>query len=157
MHEKVFKIVADQAANVKKAFSKSIEVDDVINQTKNMISRQRKIDLNIENEKIKLAKEEEARADLEKSIQEMNQMSPVQSPPKINNKRKAFQIIEDDDLDYEDTEELDKSNSDIEENDATFEDADSKLDSESEDDFNVENKLAYLPCAAHNIQLVLKD
>lgn len=41
----MFKIVADQAKNVKKAFAKQNECVDVIEVTQKLLNRQRKVDL----------------------------------------------------------------------------------------------------------------
>jgi len=95
--------------------------------------------------------QEKNREALENSIEEMNKTSPVVSN-KSNKKRTADELLNDfveefeiDEFD-EDTEELDESN---------------PLDlTECDEDENFDEdplRLAYEPCAAHNIQLVLKD
>ena len=87
---------------------------------------------------------------LENSIEEANTISPV-NPTKITKKRTADELLEDFDNEFEfdeETEELDESNlldqTDCDE-DENFDEEDDSL------------RLAYEPCAAHNIQLVLKD
>lgn len=66
-------------------------------------------------------------------------------------------ILEDDLDECDDTDEIEESFDDSEFNQSnkTANDEDLNISSESED--VIVDKLAYLPCAAHNIQLVLKD
>ena len=45
MQNKVFKIVADQAANNKKAFGSEIECDELVRMTKDLLEQQKKDDL----------------------------------------------------------------------------------------------------------------
>ncbi len=45
IQDKVFKIVSDQARNVKKAFSKTFECVDIVQITQELLNRQRKVDL----------------------------------------------------------------------------------------------------------------
>ena len=151
--DKVFKIVADKAANVKKAFAQTEEAVDVIKIATDLVKRQKKLDLIKHQEEDERIQQEKNREALENSIEEMNKTSPVVSN-KSNKKRTADELLNDfveefeiDEFD-EDTEELDESNP----LDLTECDEDENFD-EVEDPL----RLAYEPCAAHNIQLVLKD
>jgi len=77
----VFKIVSDQAKNVKKAFSSTPECVDIVEMTLKLLNRQRKIDLiaqqkaaRVQNENIL---EEIAVEELEADIIENNTISPI--------------------------------------------------------------------------------
>ena len=154
IQNKTFKIVADQAANVKKAFVDTLETEDVLTITTNLMRRQRKSDELAEAERI--AKELEAQqvGELNKSIEFMN--APSDTAGTLSKKRKVEQVLlellEEEDQ-YEDTDELDIQDEEL---DDTIGDAESLNEEEGEDD-EEEQKYAYEPCACHNIQLVLKD
>lgn len=77
----MFKIVSDQAKNVKKAFSSTPECVDIVEMTLKLLNRQRKIDLiaqqkaaRVQNENIL---EEIAVEELEADIIENNTISPI--------------------------------------------------------------------------------
>lgn len=150
---KVFKIVADQAANVKKAFVDTEEAEDPVIIAATLVQRQKKLDLLKEKEAIEKEKEAQNRAILEKEIEEMNTNGVVLDNNKNSRKRTAEELLADYDEELEDTEELDESLIDI---DDTILDADEEEEDESFDDSCL-RRLAYEPCSAHNIQLVLKD
>ena len=158
---KTFKIVADQAANVKKAFSKTLETCDVLTITTNLMRRQAKKDKLEKAEKDRIEAEALAVNELNTSIENMNAKcsSPSEKPSR---KRTAEQVLtkmcdENEDL-YEDTEEADISNEICEVSDSTDKDADSNIsNNDTSTDFEDDDKYAYEPCACHNIQLVLKD
>jgi hypothetical protein len=116
----VFKIIADQGANVKKAFKETRECDnsdEIINLTKNMLDEQRKIDLK--------AKQDTMRIELEKEIEKANKLQDTNIDSR---KRKREEVLNDfleEDLDYDYTDTADD------------EDHDSLLDAEDlEQDFN---------------------
>ena len=159
--DKVFKVVADQAANMKKALEDVTESntivgganeENLISLTKMLVERRRKLDL------IEEKKQSQLVSNLNKSIEEINnQFSNVNNQPKINKYFNRDQILNDfDDM----TEEL-SANSDDEINtlDDTGLDADEEDDYDREIDPNMLNFVfsSYLACAAHNGQLVLKD
>ena len=159
--DKVFKVVADQAANMKKALEDVTESntiagganeENLISLTKMLVERRRKLD------QIEEKKQSELVSNLNKSIEEINnQFSNVNNQPKINKYFNRDQILNDfDDM----TEEL-SANSDDEINtlDDTGLDADEEDDYDREIDPNMLNFVfsSYLACAAHNGQLVLKD
>jgi hypothetical protein len=115
----VFKIIADQGANVKKAFKETREcdnTDEIIKLAKDMLEEQRKIDLKI--------KQEEKRIELEKEIEVANaKIDDNQN----GRKRKRDEIINSDlfdDIDFDYT-------------DSASDDGDSLLDAdELEENFN---------------------
>jgi hypothetical protein len=159
--DKVFKVVADQAANMKKALEDVTESntivgganeENLISLTKMLVERRRKLD------QIEEKKQSQLVSNLNKSIEEINnQFSNVNNQPKINKYFNRDQILNDfDDM----TEEL-SANSDDEINtlDDTGLDADEEDDYDREIDPNMLNFVfsSYLACAAHNGQLVLKD
>lgn len=134
--------MADQAANMKKAFKDTVEcTDDIISLTERLIEKQRQAD-------IISKRQENLRNQLEKEIENMNRTSSCQS--KITEYMKRDQVLlEIDEL----TDELSK----CEEEDESTDSDNSLYDVvELSCDLN-DTVLAYLPCAAHNIQLVVKD
>ena len=152
--DKVFKIVADQAANVKKAFSETTEAIDIITIASDLVKRQKKLDLIQKKEEKARLEQDIHQKDLEKSIEEMNQCV---SPSKSSKKRTAAEILEDyqDELEEETEDLLDLSNLlDQTQDDVDEDEINLDLLEENDED---EIRLAYEPCAAHNIQLVLKD
>jgi hypothetical protein len=76
IEEKVFKIVADQAANMKKAFAEEQEAVDTLSNPEDfflmiandLLINQRRLDI----EETKKKQEETARKELEEEIEEMN-------------------------------------------------------------------------------------
>ena len=103
----VFKIIADQGANVKKAFKETREcdnTDEIINLTKHMLEEQQKIDLK--------AKQDLMRIDLEKEIEKANSK---QDDHIDKRKRKRDDVLNDffeDDLDYDYTDTVDDEEGD---------------------------------------------
>lgn len=152
IEDKIFKIVCDQAANNKKAFKETLECtedDHIIKITNMLIDKQRKLDMIEEKEEIK------KREQLEKEISNMNRGSDTQA--KITQYMKRDKVL----LDLDDlTDELSQVELSDEEANETDLDAD---DIEDDDDINsemiesVKFVLAFLPCGAHLIQLVIKD
>ena len=158
--EKIFKVVADQAANMKKALedvSESTSIpgganeDNIMNLTKMLIERRRNLDAIEEKQQIMQAES------LIKDIEEFNNEFQNENFRKYNLFNRD-DILSDLDLD-EMTEEL-SENSDDEEADKTFGDQeDIEEDEYQAVDPTMLNFVfsSYLPCAAHNGQLVLKD
>jgi hypothetical protein len=149
LQNKVFKIIADQASNNKKAFATEKQCeqsDDIIKMTNELLQQQIKSDL--------AAKNEILRKKIDEEIEEFNAVDTATSLSS-NKKRKREEIL------------LDDFNSDEFEEDYTDNtsiDGDESLnDAENFDDlvhdFLMEEHLdlAYIPCLAHNIQLVIKD
>ena len=93
LNNKVFKIVADQAANVKKAFEHTMNSDDIVTITRDLMLRQRKLDLLNEKEKYRLAKESANVDALNKSIEAMNYSSPGTKAPGFSIKRLFWKIF----------------------------------------------------------------
>jgi len=163
--DKVFKIVADQAANMKKALQSETEStsivggaseDSIINLTKLLIESRKKQDYLQERKQAALAE------NLNKSIDKIN--NEFSNKNLENNKqfnREQLLLTDFDDM----TESL-SANSDEEDadsNDDTKNDEDCDDDEEKENGIEVDPSLlefvfdSYLPCAAHNGQLVQKD
>ena len=93
---KVFKIIADQGANVKKAFKETRECnksDKIINLTKNMLEEQRKIDLK--------SKQELMRIELEKEIEKANTKQDDKIDSRKRNRDEVLNDLFEDDLDYD--------------------------------------------------------
>jgi len=156
IENKVLKVVADQAANMKKALSDERESncivggaseDNLINLTKLLVERRRKLDKIHENKQNVLVDE------INKSINEINsEFANSKSLPKFNRLKIISEL---DEL----TEEL-TDESDEEEN--NHDDTGLDVSNEEESDILDPSMLrfvfdSYLPCAAHNSQLVLKD
>ena len=80
IRSKVFKIVADQAANVKKAFVDTTQCDDVLTIATDLIRRQKNIDAIQEAERLRALQEQINREALESSIAEMNAPLTVLEP-----------------------------------------------------------------------------
>ncbi len=80
IQDKVFKIVSDQARNVKKAFSKTFECVDIVQITQELLNRQRKVDLIARRKEAKknkeLISEEVAVSELTNEIAESNTVYP---------------------------------------------------------------------------------
>lgn len=144
--------MADQAANVKNAFSSTLEVEDVLLLTKNLIRRQQKKDNLALKEKLRLSEEEEAGKALNISIENFNNIDKSIGK---GEKRSAQQVLDDleAEAEYEETDEADISD---ELND-TNDDADEEALLDDSTNFENEDHYANEPCACHNIQLVLKD
>lgn len=127
-----------------------MEVNDLIELTRNLIRTQNRADSEAEKNKKELDKQKKLESELNKEIIgkiEMNAASDTQEEnPK---KRKASDLLMDDDfLDYESDDSVDGDEEEVDEDEL----------SEDEDSCQEEIRLsAYVPCAAHNIQLVLKD
>jgi len=147
--KKIFKIVCDQAANNKKAFKSTLECTDedhLIKITTMLLEKQRKLDM------IEEKKQTTLRTELEKEKNIMNK--PINgSQTKITAFMKRDKVLIDlDDLSdelsepIESEEETDENLTDLDADDLDLEELDS-----------VKAVLAFLPCAAHNIQLVIKD
>ncbi len=153
INNKVFKIVADQAANVKKAFAQTEEAVDVITIATDLVKRQIKLDLIKQQEEEERIQQEKNKESLENSIEEANTISPV-NPTKITKKRTADELLEDFDNEFE-FDEFDEETEELDESDLL-----DQTDCDEDENFDEEDdplRLAYEPCAAHNIQLVLKD
>ncbi len=105
IRSKVFKIVADQAANVKKAFVDTTQCDDILTLATDLIRRQKNIDAIQEAERLRALQEQINREALESSIAEMNAPLTVIEPGR---KRTAAELIDNFD-EFEDTEEPDES------------------------------------------------
>jgi len=148
---KVFKVVTDQAANMKKAYEhlKESELkcvqENCVKITNYLLDKQHKLD------KLREAK---AVAEMEEEINKANSFKSSDQP-KVSKYYRAEEVR----LDFDDnTDELSEEESFFEkdsdcESEATEEDVD--LDFDIDEAPKVD--LAYLPCAAHNIQLVVND
>lgn len=157
IEDKVFKVVADQAANMKKALmdvqeSTSITAgaseDNIINITKLLIERRRKLDYLEEQKQKKLIEE------INQSIDKTNNQFANKASTNSRALRRDDVLIDFDEI----TDEISESADEIDELEATVND----VDEEEEDIFIDPESLnfvfdAYLACAAHNGQLVLKD
>ena len=151
IENKVYKIVADQAANVKNAFAEVEEAEDPIIIATTLARRQQKIDLIKENQEREKETQAENLIILEKQINDMN--APIVLDANVvSRKRTAQDLLNDFDEEFEDTEELDESFNEL---DDTLLDVDNEDNDDSFDESNF--RQAYEPCSAHNIQLVLKD
>lgn len=106
IRHKVFKIVADQAANVKKAFVDTTESDDVITIATSLIRRQKNIDAIAEKERLRIYQEQINKDVLDGEIEAMNKTSPV---AELSRKRTAAELIEEFEQDFEDSEEPEES------------------------------------------------
>jgi hypothetical protein len=171
--KKVFKVVADQAANMKKAFLTEYEAgdsDDLQILISDLLLNQKKEDLK--------QRETIMRQELENEINEFNLIEKTNDG--VNKKAiKAQELLEELILD-DSLEDITDPNSDLETTTDTLEDADeSEANLETlindfiEEDqisntfylikylfsnfYLIIKELAYLPCLAHNIQLVIKD
>ena len=108
IRSKVFKIVADQAANVKNAFKESVQADDVLTIATDLIRRQKNSDAIKENERLRLVQESVNREELEKSIEEANSCDQSSEKASVSIKRTAAQVLLDED-EFEDSEEAEDS------------------------------------------------
>ena len=113
--DKIYKIVCDQARNVKKAFGQVEEGDDEVQVALNLIQRQR----NIDNEAEKKKKEAQQQAKLVEQVNREIDAINITTNNRDAPLKRAHQVLEDYDLD-EITEEL--SDSDDESN-ATLDDS----------------------------------
>ena len=90
IRSKVFKIVADQAANVKNAFKEVIEAEDVLTIACDLIRRQKNQDALDEKERLRLIEAELTIEALNESIEEMNS---TKHPTENIDKRNAAQLL----------------------------------------------------------------
>lgn len=154
IQDKIFKVVADQAANVKKSFENYFEStkivggaceENIVKITNLLLDRRRQLDLN------EAKKQAEAVIEINNEIENANASNSDSS--KISSFFKRDQILaEMDDITEEMSESEDEDGE--EEQDKTKEDADDDLENIEE---VIDQVLSYLPCGAHNIQLVVKD
>jgi hypothetical protein len=155
---KVFKITTDQAANMKKGFGDVLESStDAVLVSETVVEADKVFDIieltsELLEEQMQVIRAEETkkRAELEAEIEEWNK--PSTSQPTITKylRKEEINYLLLEDL----TDELmEETNSD----DESIKDAED-IDSENETtDHKVTKMLAYFPCAAHNLQLVIKD
>ena len=117
MKNRVFKIVADQAKNVKKAFENTLEADDIVKITENLIRHQRKKDYLAQKEnsikEILIEKQTLLKHELENEINEMNKISNCRNDDNRKRKREDVinEIIEFDDDEF--TDELSGSDNEL--------------------------------------------
>ena len=142
--DKVFKIVADQAKNVKNAFQETKSKVDLQDVTLLLLIKQRQMDRDAE-------LETSARNKIQAEINKMNE--PIEldnSNEQPTKKLKRDQVL--DDLDFS----LDELTDEVEEEDELSD----TLNGSSEEygDFEDEAaELAYIPCSCHNVQLIIGD
>jgi hypothetical protein len=141
----IFKVVCDQAANMKSAFSKIESMVDVIDLTTQLLAKQRQVYKNTQ-------RSEKMHKELLSEIDDINKIEQSASPDKRKKSRDVL-LAEWEELSAH-TDEL----SDIEEVDE--EECDKTLDDAEDYDEELvlsQKDLAYIPCLAHNIQLVVND
>jgi len=157
IQEKIFKVVADQAANVKKSFENYFEStkivggaseENIVKITNLLLERRRQLDIN------ESKKQAAAVVEINNEIDLDNPNSGEQT--KISSYFKRDQVLAEMDELTEEMSDSDDEDDEEEQNqgDKTNDDADDDLENIEE---VIEQVLCYLPCGAHNIQLVVKD
>ena len=134
IENKIFRIVSDQAKNVKKAFASSTECVDVVDIAQALLNRQKKIDI-IELQKKKKQEREDllAKKNEEELINEIEEMNAVGREDKNNVKLTKDQIL----LEWDEDEELTTEQDNIDDIiDNTFDDAEAYVSDSDGDCLN---------------------
>ena len=135
INNKVFKVVADGAKNVKSAFQPVTSSEDVQDITSMLIIKQRQLDRQQE-------QEERAKTVLIIEIDKMNAPIETKSPSR---KRTREEIFDEYDLFDERTDEIEPENEELSD---TFEGQDFDFE-------DGEEELAFTHCSCHNLNLVV--